>query len=195
MPKSTKMNGVKAKKTSAQKSKSSSSFKKKSAGAPQTILNFALWFEQSSGNPNVPRKRMMAMSGVKANTFSVTLCTMKKKGLVEYDRDTIRLTGKGRASAKPVDKLPMDNGSAQKDIKVRFKIGGKAASLFDQLTDGLIHDREAIIGGLGLKSKNSAAVMLCNLKKNGVIEYDKTTIKMTDICFPFDRPGVATNDR
>lgn len=97
---------------------------------------------------------------------------MKKKGLIVYNKNTIQLTEEGGGRAEPVTNLPMDNGSAQEDIKTRFKIGGTAALLFEQLADGLIHDRESIVGGLGFKSKNSAAVMLCNLKKIGVIEYD-----------------------
>ena len=61
--------------------------------------------------------------------------------------------------------------------------------LFDMLTDGRVHDRESVVDPPGFKSKNSAAVMLCNLKKNGVIAYDKTTIHIADICFPYGRPG------
>lgn len=52
--------------------------------------------------------------------------------------------------------------------------------LFDMLTDGRVHDRESVVDPLGFKS---------NLKKNGVIAYDKTTIHIADICFPYGRPG------
>ena len=158
------------------------------AGGPQKILDFALFLESRSGNPDVPRKQVLSMSGVKANTFPVTISGMKKKGLIEYDKDYIRLTEQGRAKANPVADISTDNCSAQEEVKQKFKIGGKSAVLFDILLDGRVHDRETVIGGLGLKSKGSAAVMLCNLKKHGVIEYDKTTIKMTDLCFPFGRP-------
>ena len=185
MVNTTKTNGSKARKMVSRKSS-------KGTSAVQNILNFALFFEQSSTSCDVPRKRLLTMSGVKANTFTVMLCNMKKKGLITYDKDTVQLTKVGRAKAKPVSDLPMDNATAQKDIKIRFKLGGKSAVLFDQLTDGKIHDRQAIVGGLvGFKNKNSAAVMLCNLKKTGIIEYDRTTIKLTDLCFPFGRPCEA----
>lgn len=184
---SSKTNGAKARKVTPRKAS-------KGPGGVQNILNFALFFEKTSGGScNVPRKRLLTMSGVKANTFPVTLCNMKKKGLIEYNKDTVQLTKAGRAKAEPVTNLPTDNASAQKDIKIRFKISGKPAVLFDQLVDGRTHKREIVVGGLGFKSKNSAAVMLSNLKKNGIIEYDKTTIKLTDICFPFGRPSEATN--
>ncbi len=180
------MQGTKARKVAPRKAN-------KGPTGVQNILNSALFFEQSSGgNYNIPRKRILTMSGVKANTFVVTLSNMKKKGLIEYNKDTVRLTKAGRAKAELVTNLPiMDNASAQKDIKIRFEIRGKPAELFDQLVDGGIHKREILVSGLGLKSKNSAAVMLSRLKKIGIIEYDKTTIKLTDICFPFGRPCEA----
>jgi hypothetical protein len=190
MRKTTKGNGGKAKNAVAKNSRRSSSSTMKSAlGGPQKILDFALFLETTSGNPDSPRAMVFAMSGVKSNTFRVTLCGMKKKGWIEYDKDSIRLTEEGRARANSISEYLMDNGAKQEDIKARFKIGGKAAVLFDILADGRVHDREGVVGGLGFKSKNSAAVMLCNLKKNGVIEYDKTTIHMADICFPYGRSG------
>jgi len=98
------------------------------------------------------------------------------------------LTDDGRAKANISTNLITDNASAQEDIKERFKIGGKSAELFEMLRDGRVHDREYTLGSLGHKSKNSASVMLSTLKKYGVIEFDRTTIKMTDICFPYGRP-------
>lgn len=186
------INGDQAKRVVAKKSKSSSSSSKKgTSSGSQRILDFVLCIESSSGSPNVPRETMTMICGIRPTTLPVTLCNMKKKGLVQYSKDTVRLTEKGRALANEHAVFFMDNGAAQADIKTKFKIGGKAALLFDQLADGLVHDRHSIVDSLGFKSKNSAAVMLSNLKKNGVIEYDKSTIKMTDACFPFGRPSEA----
>jgi Mn-dependent DtxR family transcriptional regulator len=177
-----------AKKSNPTKAKASSSPSRKGFGGPQKILDFLLFMETSTGNPNVTRKQVAAMSGVKTNTFTVTISCMKKKGLIEYGKEFMRLTEEGRAKANPVAGVSMDNGSTQDDIKQKFKIGGKAAALFEILKDGKVHDRETVIGELGFGSKASAAVMLCNLKKNGVIDYDKSTIKLTDMCFPLGRP-------
>lgn len=111
------------------------------------------------------------------------------QGLIEYTKESIRLTEEGRTKANAdVGAISCaDNASAQDDIIKRFKIGGKAAVLVKSLFNGKIHDRETTIGSLGLKSKASAAIMLSNLKKHGVIAYDNTTVKATDICFPFGR--------
>lgn len=176
-------------KTSKPSSTSTTTSVKVRSGGTQKILDFTLFLETRSDNPEVPRKQVQAMAGLKPTTFPVTISNMKKKGLIEYDKDNIRLTDVGRLKANPVDDISMmDNTSAHEEIKSKFKIGGKAAELFDILAqDGQVHERESIIGHVGIK-KNSAAVMLSNLKKNGVIEYDRTTIQLTDICFPFGRP-------
>ena len=181
----TKTNSTKARKTAPRPRGAPRKAIKNTSGA-QNVLNFALFFEQASTSCNVPRKRLLTMSGVRASTFLAILCNLKKKGLITYNKDTVQLTKLGRAKAKPVSALP-DNASAQKDIKTRFKLAGRAAVLFDQLADGNIHDRHAIVGGLGFQSKNSGAVMLCNLRKTGILDYDKTTVKLTDLCFPFGR--------
>lgn len=154
----------------------------------QKILDFCLFHEKRFKTPNANRKKALSSSGLKPNTFQVTLSQMKKKGLIEFDKDSVRLTEEGRAKANPEAEISSaDNASAQKDIKARYKVGGKAAVLFDLLTDGQVHDRESVVGGLGLK-KNSAQVMLSVLKKHGIIEFDRTTVKMTDLCFPCGRP-------
>lgn len=57
-----------------------------------------------------------------------------------------------------------------------------------------MHDRAPAIERLGMGSKNSANVMLSNLKKDGVIAYDKTTITATDVWFPYGRPGSDDNE-
>ena len=60
---------------------------------------------------------------------------MKKKGLIDYDKDFIRLTDEGRSKATPMDK-PVDNETTQKEIREKYKIGGKASVLYDILLDG-----------------------------------------------------------
>ena len=154
--------------------------------APQKILNYILTLEKTTGNPTVDRKMIATLSGVKSNTFPVTISGMKKKGLIEYSKDTMNLTDIGRAKANVTD-MP-DNSSTQEELKKKHKIGGKQAVMFDILLDGHEHDRAEIATKVGYTNKKSFAVALSNLKKTGLLEYDKTTIKLTDVCFPFGRP-------
>lgn len=162
--------------------------KKEGPSGPQKILDFLLMQETQNTDPNVLRKAALAASGVKSNTFVVTLSGMKKKGLIDYDKDTIRLTEDGRAKANP-SAAPVDNATTQIEIRDKYKVGGKAAQLFDILLDGRVHDRTEVQRSIGCENKATFSVMICNLKKHGIIGYDKTTIQMADICFPFGRPS------
>lgn len=187
----TKASKTTRKKADSPAKKNKGSLKSRSSqsngGGPQKILDFCLFLEKNSGNSSIPRKQVLAASGVKPSTFSVTISNMKTKGFIDYDKESIRLSDAGRARANVTD-VAADNASTQEALKQRFKIGGKALVLFESISDGRVHDRASVINSLGFKSKNSSNVMLSTLKKNGLIEYDKTTIKMGYICFPFGRP-------
>ena len=157
--------------------------------AGRRILSCALRLEMTSGIQDAPRKQIAAMTGVKTNTFPVVLSGLKKKELIEYpDKDTIRLTAKGKAQADLADAPAADNESVQADLKKQFLGGGKAAQMFDILVDGRVHDRLAVASTVGITNKATLAVTLSNMKKNGIIEYDRTTVQLTDKCFPFGRP-------
>ena len=186
------MTKVETKTTKSQPAKKASSAKKGSAtkkeqGAPQRILDCVLLHETMHNESNAPRQKVMSASGVKSSTFPVTISGMKKKGLIEYDKEFIRLTEEGRAQANPAA-VPIDNKTAQDEIREKHKVGGKAALLFDILVDGCTHDRAEIQTAIGCDNKATFSVMICNLKKKEIIEYDKTTIRMTDLCFPLGRP-------
>ena len=157
-------------------------------GAPQRILNFVLSLEMKYGNPNVDRSMIVSMAGIKATTFPVTISNMKKQGLIEYDKTSIRLTTKGREEKATIVDIP-DNESIQQELKVKHKLGsGKQGKLFDMLLDGKSHDRAHVAESVGYTNKATFAVALSNMKKMGIIEYDKSTIQLTDSCFPFGRP-------
>jgi hypothetical protein len=88
-------------------------------------------------SPEIPRKMVMTVSGVKSNTFPMTLSTMKKKGLILYNKDSIWSTEAGHLKACP-DAIQdcIDNETTQEDIIKRFMIGGKALLLFNAMRDG-----------------------------------------------------------
>jgi hypothetical protein len=69
------------------------------AGGPQRILDFVFFMENKLNTTDIPRHQVMAASSVKPITFPVTLSGMKKRGLIEYTKDTVRLTPEGRSQA------------------------------------------------------------------------------------------------
>jgi len=197
MTKTTSTKGAPAaKKATVTKSKKSPTKRGGGGGGAQKVLDWALFYEaRQNGDPNVARKVILSVSGVKPSTFTVLLSTMKTKGLIEYDKEFIRLTeaGRSRADASGAENgnTAMDNDSAQADIKEKHKLGnGKPGLLFDALVDGRVYNRVAIMAQIGCDNKGTFAVMISNLKKKGIITYDKTTIQLADMCFPFGRPAV-----
>lgn len=166
------------------------------SGGPQRILDFVLAMEGKLNTAQIPRKMVMAASGVKNTTFPVTISGMKKKkGWIDYDKDTISLTELGRSKANPgaIMEGGFDNESAQEDNIRRFKIGGKALALFNAMRDGKVHDRVALAEQMGITNKGTLAVMLSNMKKNGILLVTPTTLQLSDMNFPLGRPGDENN--
>jgi len=159
--------------------------------AAKRILGALLALENSSGSKDVPRDKVSKLSFVtKAQTFANTLVNLKKKGLIECpDAKTIRLTQKGREQADPNDVPTVDNTDIQKVLKEKFCKGGKAALLFDALLDGRVHDRNELASAAGITAKQTMANSLCKMKKDGLLEMpDRSTVRMSDMCFPTGRP-------
>jgi hypothetical protein len=178
----------------AVKKQSSPKYNKDSGGGRQRILDLLLAIEMQSGNVNVPRKMVASQVGIKDSTFAVTISIMKNKhDLIDYDKETIHLTDKGRSKAVPA-KRPLDNETAQKEIMERYKLGGSgmAGLLFKMLLDGQVHDRQAVSSNIGCTNKGTIAVLLSKLKKSQVIEYDRNTIRLSDKCFPYGRPSIQS---
>jgi len=188
---STSKNVAKAKANAKTKRSNATAESGKGSGGPQRILDVMLAIETKTSDPNVPRKMVCAQAGVKPNTFNVAISLMKnKEGLIDYDKDTMRFTDKGRARAVPVE-MPLDNKAAQEEIMKRNKLSGDdmPAKAFRILLDGRAHDRADLAAAIGCTNKNTYAVMLSNLKKKDVIVYDRKTVQLSDACFPYGRPS------
>jgi hypothetical protein len=171
---------------------------------PHRILYTCRTLEMS-GDVNVLRKTVLTLSGVKASTFPVTISGLKKKGYIDYDKECIRLTDLGRTEASKVgvpssqtmmgfggnsNSNATTNEKVQETLKRTHKLtGGQRGMLFNLLLDGRLHDRTATAETIGCTNKASFAVMLSNMKKIGIIQYDKNTISLSDMCFPMGRPG------
>ena len=169
----------------------------------QRILNFVLGMTNRYQGGSVPRTMVAEASGIKESSFKVTISAMKQKGLIQYDPDSIRLTEIGRSNAQGGgnDKDGtgdttyteiVNNMSVQDDIKRRFRLGGQYAILYDAIRDGDVYDRESLGNVFGLENKKSVAVLLSRMKRNGILEYDRTTVRLTDMNFPMGRPVIPT---
>ena len=136
--------------------------------------------------------RQTTTDDIKEKNLPCILSGLKKNGYVEYpDKSTVRITDEGMEHAD-IDsiKIPKDNSEAQVEIKTTHNLKPKECAFVDLLSDGQIHRRVDVMETLEIKSKQTLSCMMSGLKGKGFIEYpDKTTVQLTDMCFPFGRPN------
>jgi hypothetical protein len=149
-----------------------------------------------------PRVQVAFFSGygnVKSAGFATALSSLKTKGYIEYpNNQTVNLSETGSAKAGPVADPPTSNAEAHERIKNILKGGKTTGLVLDQLSDGLAHIRKdvATATGYGNEKSSGFATTLAKMKSLGILVYPKDTtdskknlIQLTDIMFPFGRPG------
>ena len=78
------------------------------------------------------------------------------------------------------------------NLKEKYGKGGMKGLLFDALLDGQAHGREDLMDLIGCSNKRTFANLVGALKKPKLVVADKSTVQMSDLCFPFGRPdGVS----
>jgi hypothetical protein len=162
----------------------------KGTGAPQRILDSVLMMEIKTKDSHVPRKVILSIVVVKPTTFAVTLSNMKKHWLIEYDKNTIRLTAMGRERAHATI-MPLTTTRRRRRT---WNAGTNSredspCGWLQALLDGRAHDRVATASMIGCTNKSTLAVLLSTMKKHRIITYDRTTIQLHDDAFPFGRPN------
>jgi hypothetical protein len=148
-----------------------------------------------------PRNQVAFFSGygnVKSTGFAKALSSLKTKGYIEYpNKQTANLSETGIAKAGPVANPPTSNTVVHERIKKILK-GGKTGQVLDQLSDGLAHNRMDVATATGYTNEKSTgfAKALSTMKSLGILVYPKDTtdskktwVQLTDIMFPFGRPG------
>jgi hypothetical protein len=148
-----------------------------------------------------PRVQVAFFSGygnMKSAGFATALSILKTKGHIEYQKQTVILSETGIANAGPVADPSTSNADAQERIKNILKGGKTTGLVLDQLSDGLAHIRKdvATATGYGNEKSSGFATTLSTMKSLGILVYPKDTtdskknlIQLTDIMFPFGRPG------
>lgn len=123
--------------------------------------------------------------------FDKNLGNLKKKGFVEYpDGKTVALTDQGVEYVGEVDPSDLSNEAIQNEMKEM--IPAKARDIFDALLDGKEHDRKKLAEQLKYDMNKLSGYQknISQMRTLGFVDYpSKTTIKLTDSCFPLGRPG------
>jgi hypothetical protein len=152
---------------------------------------------------NKPSRMQVAFfsgyGNVKSTGFAKELSSLKKNGYIEYpDKKTASLSETGTAKAGRFT-APTSNTEFHERIKNISK-EGKTGNVLDQLSDGLAHIRKDVATATGYTNEKSAGFSqaLSTMKAVGILVYiyrkdttdsKKTWVQLTDIMFPFGRPG------
>jgi hypothetical protein len=152
--------------------------------------------------PQPPRIQVALFAGysnVKSAGFAKALSHLKKKGYIQFPNKKSLLLDASCIDKLPAVQAPVDNTAVQARLRVilkgkKGKVGSsKTDQIFEELTDGMEHNREAVAVATGYTNLKSAgfAKALGTLSGLGLVIYpDKKSLMLTDICFPYGRPAM-----
>lgn len=112
---------------------------------------------------------------------------LRKQGFLAYPSSkTMELTDTGVAHVGSPDPSDMTNEVFHASIKQM--ISKKAGLIFDAIVDGKVHDRKKTAEDLGYDMTKLSGYDkdLSKMSSLGFLDYDKTTLQLTKMCFPMD---------
>lgn len=153
----------------------------------QSILDVAAVLTKKFGQKDVPRKKVSMLSGITAvSTFANALTKLKREGAITFTGQTITVTSRGMSMATTdlsSISIPMTNKELQDSLKDQYKLNEKSRMLMDKLADGLTHQKVDVAKAIGCTMNSTFANMITKLKKLEIIDFDRSTIKLTDAMF------------
>ena len=176
--------------TSSSKTSKSSASKKK--GTAESRILSGLAHELAMGEKTPTKERVATLADMANNEGSYkTMCgILRRKKLIEYDKDTMWLTDDGKVLVEPeLAAAPKTNSEFHEKIKERLKMK-KGREIFDFLTDGRCRSLAEIARAIGVDESNASlkTYVTCITKftdksqgPNGEKMY-----RLTDSCFPFE---------
>jgi alpha-N-acetylglucosamine transferase len=183
MPKS-----IVARKSPSSKTRRSLSLSSGAGGkTQQKILDVAAILTKKYGKKEVSRKKVSMFGGNPASsTFANALTKLKKDGDITFTGQTIVVTSRGMSKActdLSDISIPLTNKELQDSLKDQYKLNEKSRMLMDQLADGLSHQKVDVAKAIGCIINSTFSNMMTNLKILEIVDFDRTTIKLTDAMF------------
>lgn len=154
----------------------------------------------------VERQILVGLTGYPKNSLATLLLTLRKKGHVEYDSKTVRITEDGIREAGGLDgvasAVPKTSDAMHERIKENFVKGKKCANIYDVLSDGVARTKAQLAADVGVTNLASMGTYLSSMKAVGVVEYvdgggeggkkKGKLVQLSKMCFPLGRPGTTT---
>ena len=165
----------------------------KPTGAALTILNKAAALKLGLGQDKIERKQLSAVTGIQGkSTIANALTKIKNEGWMIVTPNDVTITDEGveaadqDAVAAAVKDAPRTNAQYLESIKKHHKLSDRAIQLVDYIQDGARYEKEDVAAAIGCKMNSTFSNLLTSLKKLGIIEFDRKTIRLTDKMFPFE---------
>lgn len=175
------------KKKSTAKAKTASA-PKKGGGTSESRILEAIAGQIALGNDKANRTIVQGLAAIASSgSFGTTILNMKKKkGLVEYNKDSIWLTEKGLETVGPdAVAKPQNNDAMQDKLKENLK-SKQSHKIFDLLADGNGYTRQELAKKMGLEDNKSFGTYVSHLSK--VVDREGGKIRLKQIAFPCGRP-------
>lgn len=126
--------------------------------------------------------------------FAKELKELEKEGLiVKAKKGHFSLSEKGIASLPKVEPVKSNQDIHKRLLSIlekKIKTADKLHKMWDELCDGGDHDIGSLAAKVGYNNKRSAnfAGMITSMQELGLAEKSKSSVKLTDLAFPFGRP-------
>jgi hypothetical protein len=142
------------------------------------------------GDMKPTRKMIMGMALMtNKRSFDTTLLNIKKKkGFLEYDKNSVWLTKDGIDYVGPnALSVPDNNDAMQAKIRNEMVKGQKPRQIFDLMLDGGWHTRAELAEALEMENNKSFGTYISSLSK--LVERENRKIRLGDMVFPCGRPS------
>ena len=180
--------------------KASNSSGGKAKETAETRILRALAHEYAMGQKTPTKDRIASLADMTNNQGSYkTMCgILRRKKLIQYDKDTIWLEEAGLKKVGPeLANTPKTNTEFHDKLKEQLKMK-KGREIFDFLLDGQVHSFTEIAHAVGVDPGNAS---LKTYLTTSITKYtDKTKgpngekmFALNDSCFPFE-PRPTSND-
>ena len=155
------------------------------------VLNTVAAMKARLGKDSVERKKLPALTGYTGkSTIANALTKLKNQGWLIVSTTEVRITDKGfenaDSSAFEGVNVPTSNEGFHDSVKAQYKLKPKAIALFDAIADGRTYQKTDVATAIGCKMNSTFSNALTDLKKFGIIEFDRTTVRLTDDMLPVE---------
>ena len=192
---SAKSNSKKSQKSKTAIKKTANAIHSKNDGTNLTAKEISILMAvgklDAVGHDIAKRDMVQALSGnaKTPESFKKNMGSVKKKGFLSYpSSSTVELTEKGKAFVGNPDPGTVTNKFFHENL-VKVLLNKKQCTIFDFISDGKEYNKKEVAKALGYDMGKLSGYEkdLSKMKTLGFIEKTKTSITLTDMCFPLGR--------